>query len=656
MSYMKWQFVHNTLGAASGVLSTQALLYAMGLGAGALPLSAAINWVIKDGFGQLGGVLYATMVGQKFDSDPKHLRFWSSVWLQSATWLEMFAPLAPHLFIPIGSAANVGKNISWLAMSATKASINKTFCLKENLGDLTAKHGSQATAAGLLGTAAGILIGATMDITIYTLIVGFVPISLLSLWGNYKSLLCTITPSLNLERASHMVGEAVSVDHSGQLVLDPYMLKSPRQVSDVERFVRETKHIYPDGMLPGITLLPDISKIHRELPSDVADTKHKQAIVAEMVSSAFCPRTADGTWSENYYIGYLSGSTANKSRNGNIYLWFNTHATSRDMLFGLYHSIALRQLLGQTRGVTLALYSMDTKVTRVALIGIGNLAKFFIDELKQHPSEFAITLVTRHESLDKTKSFVAGEPQIPVCTVDYGDEFSISEAFSNQDVVISLLAFGGEAHQIAAVKAAIKAGVKWFIPSEFGVDLDHPTNKKFPFFAQKLKVRQLLESQSEMAYTYVLTGLFADQFLIPFRKWDTEAGTVVVPGDGTAKNSFTARKDVAAYTVAILRRPDQFKNTSARLASYTLSYNEWIEAVDRVSGRKFKTTFESVELMEDRVRKSSDNLGFSVIADLLAITIANGDQRLDWGGHSLDSVGLEEVTPTPLDDIIALSF
>ncbi|KAJ2866774.1 hypothetical protein FB639_004998, partial [Coemansia asiatica] len=240
MSYMKWQFVHNTLGAASGVLATQAMLYAMGLGAGALPLSAAINWVIKDGFGQLGGVAYATMVGQKFDSDPKHLRFWSAVWLQCATWLEMLTPLVPHLFLFIGSIANIGKNISWLAMSATKASINKSFCLKQNLGDLTAKHGSQATAAGLLGTAMGILVGATVDISFYTLIIGFVPLSLVSLWGNYKSILCTVTPTLNLERARHMLGDTVALDTSGQLVFNPYLLKSPRQVSSVERFMRET--------------------------------------------------------------------------------------------------------------------------------------------------------------------------------------------------------------------------------------------------------------------------------------------------------------------------------------------------------------------------------------------------------------------------------
>ena len=35
------------ISSASGVLATQSLLYAMGLGAGSLPFAAALNWVIK---------------------------------------------------------------------------------------------------------------------------------------------------------------------------------------------------------------------------------------------------------------------------------------------------------------------------------------------------------------------------------------------------------------------------------------------------------------------------------------------------------------------------------------------------------------------------------------------------------------------------------
>ncbi|KAJ2821649.1 hypothetical protein FBU31_004834 [Coemansia sp. 'formosensis'] len=339
--YTKWQFVHNTLGSASGVLATQAMLYAMGLGAGALPLSAAINWVLKDGFGQLGGVIYATMVGQKFDSDPKHQRFWSAVWLQSATWLEMLTPLAPHLFLLIGSVANIGKNISWLAMSATKASINKTFCRKENLGDLTAKSGSQATAAGLLGTALGVLIGATMDVSVYTLIVGFVPLSLISLWGNYKSLLYAITPTLNAERARLMVEDAVRLNDSGDICFDPAWLKTPRQVSSVETFMHEVRNIQPNGQRPGITISPVLSDLSRGLPgSGHAKT---QRDVAQMVSDAFNPPST--RQAEQYYIGHMPSPTTSSPNNGSLYLWFDTHATNSDILKGFYHAMVYREML-----------------------------------------------------------------------------------------------------------------------------------------------------------------------------------------------------------------------------------------------------------------------------------------------------------------------
>ncbi|KAJ2318221.1 hypothetical protein IWW52_002681, partial [Coemansia sp. RSA 2704] len=338
LDYTKWQFLHNVLGSASGVLATQAMLYAMGLGAGALPLSAAINWVIKDGFGQLGGVVYATMVGQKFDSDPKHQRFWSAVWLQTATWLEMLTPLFPHAFLAIGSVANIGKNISWLAMSATKASINKTFCRKENLGDVTAKHGSQATAAGLVGTALGVVVGATMDVSVYTLIVGFVPISLASLWGNYQSLLHTVTPTLNVERARLMLQDAVALEH-GRLALDPARLLTPRQVSRIEKFMREIHNVEPQGDLPGIVISADIGRLYRTRPWTVEATSAED--MAIMVSSAFQPR--NHVWNERYYIGYLP-----RTADGSVYLWFGKQATDTEILLGFYHAMAFRRLLGSS--------------------------------------------------------------------------------------------------------------------------------------------------------------------------------------------------------------------------------------------------------------------------------------------------------------------
>ncbi|CAM9616868.1 unnamed protein product [Choristocarpus tenellus] len=70
-TYSQYQFIAMTASAAGGVLSTQALLYAMGVGAGALPLAATLNWVIKDGLGQLGGVIFSSLVNTRFDANPK---------------------------------------------------------------------------------------------------------------------------------------------------------------------------------------------------------------------------------------------------------------------------------------------------------------------------------------------------------------------------------------------------------------------------------------------------------------------------------------------------------------------------------------------------------------------------------------------------------
>jgi hypothetical protein len=154
------QLLSNTLSTAAGVLSMQALLYAMGigmsLGAGTAPLAATLNWVIKDGLGQLGGVLFASFVNNRFDADPKRWRLTATVAMDTASFMEMLTPLAPGYFLPIASVANVSKNISYLAASASRAAIHRSFMLEENLADVTAKTGSQFIVSSLIGTSLGV--------------------------------------------------------------------------------------------------------------------------------------------------------------------------------------------------------------------------------------------------------------------------------------------------------------------------------------------------------------------------------------------------------------------------------------------------------------------------------------------------------------------
>ena len=157
LPFIKWNAAQMVASSALGVLSTQQLLLAFGVNS--LTASAALNWIVKDGIGQVGGIMFAGKVGQRFDINIKYYRWVSAMSLNASCALEMLTPCFPGLFLPIAGLANAGKNVSCLAGSASRAAIHLNFAASNNLADITAKTGSQNTATGLLGSTFGIMLG-----------------------------------------------------------------------------------------------------------------------------------------------------------------------------------------------------------------------------------------------------------------------------------------------------------------------------------------------------------------------------------------------------------------------------------------------------------------------------------------------------------------
>lgn len=106
IQYVSWQAAQMVVSSASGVLSMQSLLYAIGVGAGSIPMAAALNWILKDGIGQLGAILFGSWAGHRFDADPKRFRMLGCAAQDAANVLEAVTPLVPHLFLPLASLAN----------------------------------------------------------------------------------------------------------------------------------------------------------------------------------------------------------------------------------------------------------------------------------------------------------------------------------------------------------------------------------------------------------------------------------------------------------------------------------------------------------------------------------------------------------------------
>lgn len=202
--FMYGQMASAVVSSAGGVLSMQALLYAMGLGSSSIPLAATLNWILKDGLGQLGGILFASLVNTKFDADPKKWRIIAAVALEISNFIEMTIPYFNAYFLPLAAFANIGKNISALATSASRAAIHKSFAKEENLADITAKTASQNILASTVGTSLGISIATIAQQSYELTFAAFSILSISSLFCSHYSLQYVTINTLSLIKLESM--------------------------------------------------------------------------------------------------------------------------------------------------------------------------------------------------------------------------------------------------------------------------------------------------------------------------------------------------------------------------------------------------------------------------------------------------------------------
>lgn len=99
--------------------------------------------------------------------------------------------------------------------------------------------------------------------------------------------------------------------------------------------------------------------------------------------------------------------------------------------------------------------------------------------------------------------------------VDYESVDSLKAAFEGQDAVVSAAATPAVGNQYPIIDASIAAGVKRFIPSEFGINTRTvPDGGLKTILAGKIKVVDYLVEKSKenptFSWTGVSNGLFFD--------------------------------------------------------------------------------------------------------------------------------------------------
>ncbi|KAI8373620.1 vitamin B6 photo-protection and homoeostasis-domain-containing protein, partial [Choanephora cucurbitarum] len=100
-----WLFLETYVGSAIGVLCSQAMLASLGLGqVEAVGGAVAIQWVLKDGIGEIGKLFFIKRYASSFDSHPKTWKFVCELFSTVGSFLQLCTSVvSPKLFLPLAA-------------------------------------------------------------------------------------------------------------------------------------------------------------------------------------------------------------------------------------------------------------------------------------------------------------------------------------------------------------------------------------------------------------------------------------------------------------------------------------------------------------------------------------------------------------------------
>ena len=236
---------------------------------------------------------------------------------------------------------------------------------------------------------------------------------------------------------------------------------------------------------------------------------------------------------------------------------------------------------------------------------------------------------------------------VKVITTDYSPS-SLVLAFAGQDAVLSLLglsAIGDK--QYALLEAAAKAGVKRFLPSEFGLDnASAELLAVLPPFRVRTELIDTLKAKqaagSPMEWTAVIAGMFLDWGLrVGFLGLDVERRTAELWDDGDVPFTATTLAVVARTVVKLLTDAAAYeasRNAYIHTGSVTTTQKELLAATEKATNTKFEVTrIESQKLIAESTTKLAGGDGAAMLPLVKAVAFArfHGEALTDLRKYGL---------------------
>ncbi|KAL7896364.1 hypothetical protein HDV63DRAFT_247648 [Trichoderma sp. SZMC 28014] len=295
---------------------------------------------------------------------------------------------------------------------------------------------------------------------------------------------------------------------------------------------------------------------------------------------------------------------------------------------------------------------MAALLKNVALIGAsGSVGKVVVDAF-HNDKRFNVTVLRRASSSATYPS------EFKVVDVDYDSLESLTAALAGQDAVVSTINSAAPVDtQKKFVDAAVAAGVKRFVPSEFGCDLDNALARTLPVFAPKVAIQDYLKEKAQsspLTYTFAYSGPFLDWGLEHQLLLKTVDGKPQLFDGGNSVFSTTSLDTVAAAVLAILSKPEETKNRGVRFQSAAVSQVELLALAKEVAPeRKFETEEVSIDELTRRAdeRLKKGLLDQETFIPYLVRAIMDPSYGSKFENLDNELLGLKQVTQADIKDV-----
>jgi hypothetical protein len=223
---------------------------------------------------------------------------------------------------------------------------------------------------------------------------------------------------------------------------------------------------------------------------------------------------------------------------------------------------------------------------------------------------------------------------------------------------------GGDAElQGCIIDAAVAAGVKRFIPHEFGHDTLKPgVQKRIPKYAGRAKVLHHLQQASQdnpgFDWTAIATGYTLDVGIISGDLGlDMEWHSATLHGFGDEPFAASSLERVGQVVVSVIQRWDQVMNHYIYAAGLITCANEIIRAAESVTNREWTVGTGDVEDCiregESRIERGYPDAGMCLLERSVLY-----DEELDASApfKSQDSNEVLHLTPESVDMIVENAY